>query len=530
MEIALTIYEIVSEVAFRIKEGVPIRLASVILLIFALHGVLPAQDQSGPQAFRKNALMYIPLVLPSTLDMQMLESFILMQKANSGEAPAEHELGLRYLLGRGFPADTEKAAYWIRKAADQGLPVAQYNFGILAMQGWGIRWNPFIAFRYYLKAAENDFPQADYVVGLIYTDNLLVERNWAAAYRWIKKAANLGMDEAKKVLQEMDARGLGHDADSTAASAEFAKHTKGRTAKRDTSFSLLFIDFHADTALAIPDSTLYREAYREIHSSDDESDPAADPATAIDSSAHSVFLEAARSCNPEALCLLGRCYEEGIGVPKDAVLAGEYYLRALHLDSYRAPVLLWKLMLSEQFERALEARTNKRDPDAMYVWSGLTSIGYSNLLSSKQAFELLQRAAREGHVPSIVELGLCYFTGRWTEQNRGRAVELWNAAASAGSVEAAVRLAAANVFGQIHTEEFSDALKYLRETSKKGSLISTVALGYCYENGLGMQKDTGEAYRIYYRSMRRGSETAFLALKRMYDELRPADKTFQVSD
>ena len=44
-----------------------------------------------------------------------------MEKANNGDASAQHELGIRYLLGRGFGVDTVKSAYWIQKAADRVL-------------------------------------------------------------------------------------------------------------------------------------------------------------------------------------------------------------------------------------------------------------------------------------------------------------------------------------------------------------------------------------------------------------------------
>jgi TPR repeat protein len=96
-------------------------------VIFHLH----AQEKKKSLAFRNYEALTIPFVLPSTLDYQLLEAFVLMQKANAGESAAQHELGLRYLFGKGFPADTVKAAFWIQKAASQNLPLAQYNLGIL---------------------------------------------------------------------------------------------------------------------------------------------------------------------------------------------------------------------------------------------------------------------------------------------------------------------------------------------------------------------------------------------------------------
>jgi TPR repeat protein len=243
-----------------------------------------------------------------------------------------------------------------------------------------------------------------------------------------------------------------------------------------------------------------------------------------------MFFSSATAGNPEALCLLGRCYERGLNVQRDIILAGVYYLRALHLDSYRALTLLWKLMVTDEFSRELELRSSKNDPDALYVWSGLTSIGFNKLLNEKQAFDLLQRAASAGHVPAMVELGLCYFTGRWAQKDHDKAIEFWSRASALGSLEAEIRLAAANVLGQIHTQELNTAFSILRATAKQGSLFSDLTLAYCYEKGIGLPQNKGEAYRIFHKALLRGSETAFRALRSMHDDIRPPDKEYQMPD
>jgi len=123
-----------------IKEKIcTVKIIAAVFLFF-VPWLLHAQEKEKPQAVRSYKIPTTPIVLPSTLDLQLLESFVLMQKANAGEAPAQHELGLRYLIGKGFPADTMKAAFWIQKAADQHLPLAKYNIGILLMNGRGLEW------------------------------------------------------------------------------------------------------------------------------------------------------------------------------------------------------------------------------------------------------------------------------------------------------------------------------------------------------------------------------------------------------
>ena len=501
-------------------------------MLSAIRCNLSAQEQKKPQAFRSYESVSVPLVLPSTLDLQLLEAFVLMQKANAGESPAQHELGLRYLFGKGFPADTAKAVYWIQKAADQHLPPAQFNLGILLMNGREIEWNPFKAFETFRAAAEQDNPEALYVMGLMYTEQLIVPRSWPKAYGFFKKASELGSDAAKLTKKEMERRGLDKTdtTNSVTAQKEHSNNNATRSAPIDTGFSLLFIDFHTDTTSTIEDTTLIHEAYQGIDTLSYATPAEKTTTVNMDSSVQSSLSQAAKSGNPEALCLLGRCYERGLNVRKDIILASVYYLRAFILNSNRAPALLWKLMNTEEFAHELEMRSSKNDPDALYTWSGLTSIGFSKLLNEKQAFDLLQRAASAGQVPAIVELGSCYFTGRWTQQNRDKAVELWNQASALGSLEADIRLATANILDQIHTQTLSAALAILRSTAKEGSLLSDLTLAHCYEKGIGLTQNKGEAYRIFHKSMLRGSETAFLALRSMHDEIRPSAQEFQMPD
>jgi TPR repeat protein len=504
-------------------------LIALLFLAFASNNDLLAQRKSSP-VFRNSETANIPLVLPSTLDFQLLEAFVLLQKANAGEPLAQHELGLRYLFGKGFPPDTAKAALWIRKAADQHLPIANYNLGILYMQGCGVPWNPFEAFKYFQAAAADEMPEAQYVLGLTYSENLVVPRNWPKVYEYIKASADQGFEAAKVVLGELRRRGLDSTSESrNVASSPDRSDTARNSKKAEPAFNLVYIDFHSDTTTTVADTTLIREAYRDIHaSSDDASNDA--PAARIDSTVKSQLSAAAAVGCPEALCVIGRCYEEGIGVPRDLVLAAVYYLQAMRLDSYRAPALLWKMMNTEEFSRLLGARSAVGDPAALYVWSGLTAVGFSKLLNEKQAFDLIQRAARAGHPPSMVDLGSCYFTGRWVQQDVNQAVEWWNRASLRGSIEADIRLAAANILGQVHTESPDSALSLLRSAAQEGSLLSDLAVGYCYEKGIVVRQNKGEAYNIYHKAMMRGSESAYRSIRRMCDELRPDEREFRLSD
>jgi TPR repeat protein len=504
-------------------------LTSLAVILTCASTTLRAQEQKKSPVYRNYEAASIPLVLPSTLDWQLLEAFVLMQKANAGEAPAQHELGIRYLFGKGYPCDTPKAAYWIQKAAQQKMALAQFNYGLLLMNGFGVEWNPFEAFKNFFAAGEKELPEALYVTGLQYAEDFVVPRNWKIAYRLFRKAADLGYNPAKATMKEMVQRGL--DTSDTKESVAPGKERPASPAPRSVTpkqntFNFLFLDFHKDTVTDVPDTTLIREAIEtktmeaptEVHDSSK---------VLLDSTARSEFMAIAEAGNPEALCVLGRCYEHGVGVPKNLLLAGVYYIQALHLDSYRAPALLWKLTIKEEFSKELEARTAKKDPEAQYVWAGLTYSGFSKLLNEKQAFEALERSAEKEFVPAMVDLGSCYMSGRWTLMDKEKAVAWWNRAVAKGNTEARIRLAAASIFEQAHALSIDSSLSILRTTAQQGSLYSELALAYCSEKGIGTKQNKGEAYRIFHRSFLRGSETALSALRRMHDEIRPANPEFQ---
>ncbi|KAK2192254.1 hypothetical protein NP493_36g06019 [Ridgeia piscesae] len=92
--------------------------------------------------------------------------------AKLGYAPAQHQVGQRYLHGAGVEKDHHIAMHWFKKAADQGHPHASYNVAVGHLQG-------------------------------IRTD--LLEPG--EAHRLIKHAAKNGVKQANQAMEEVCARG-----------------------------------------------------------------------------------------------------------------------------------------------------------------------------------------------------------------------------------------------------------------------------------------------------------------------------------
>ncbi len=467
-----------------------------------------------------------PRLEQSDATYQMWEGFRVLQQANAGDAVSQFELSIRFLAGRGFKADTTKAVYWTKRAAEKNHLLARFNLGIFQFNGWGMEWNPFESYRSFRYAAVRNIPEAQYALAQFLTENLVVPTNWSEAYRWVKLAADSGYAPARDALKEFARRGYGSDSSASGRKNESAAPSSG-------AIQLLFINFSSDTIKATPDSLLVDDLYKAATLTENvevrntaESLFVGNGRIEADSASFRRLLHFAEAGSPEALTLVGRCYEKGFRVDKNILAAATYYIRAIRLDSPRASRLLFSLIQESEFFPLLKTRVNGADADAEFVWSCLIALGLDRQLTDTQAFHLLGNASARNHAHAMVELGLCYYTGRWVKKDEGKALQSWRNAAAMGSKDAKVRLAIAKIRGRHRDNE--SALPELQRAADGGSVLAEFALGYCYETGSGVPKDKGKAVRLYRTSAQRGSQDAFRALQRMHDALRPNEKQFHL--
>lgn len=502
---------------------------------------LAQQDTTQSLAFKNNRPhRNSPYFYRPDLGYQIWQQFKLTKEANSGDVLAQHELGLRYLLGEGMMADTTKAVYWIGKAADQKLPSAMYNYAILLINGWGVNWDPFSAFKYFQGAAKAGMIQAQYVVGILYTDNLIVKRNLNHAYYWIKKSSDEGYEPAADVIKQIepkisltvvDSISKIEGEDNFIADKELDTEDQSNlTAPVD----LVFIDFDSigDTVTSISDSMLITDLNK----------------IGIDSllikmdadSVHNLvelttpenvkkLLELAENGSPEAQTIIGKLYEEGIYFRKDLITAAAYYFRALRIDSPKARYLLWQLSKSHNFSHIVQRKAKNDDAEAMFVWYGLNSVGFDNQLVIDDAINLLQKSANEDYIPAMIELGLNYYTGRFTIEDKAEGLQYWEDAASMGSAEARVRLITASLYDNLELADPKSIFEELKKASKNGSVLAQVALAYSYQNGIGTAPSKSETVNYYRMASQRGSQYAYRELQRLYDEIRPEETEFSLN-
>jgi len=507
------------------------------VLLFSI--IAMAQDTTESLAFKNNRPVRRPSIFyQPDLAYQLWQHFNLIRDANAGDAMAEHELGIRYLLGEGFPKDTVQGAYWIGKAAKQNLTGACYNYGILLNNGWGVAWNPFEAFNYFLEAANDEMPQAQYLIGLSFTDNLIVKRDWSKSYYWLKRSAGNGFTPAKDALTELLKRIPPSSIDTSDTSTNVTNSTFSKNNPDDkvlaSSSGLVFIDFNTvrDTLQQVTNRMILDDV---LHKGNDSLAKALnisfsnDSTFKFDKASLNLLEQYADNGSPEALTLIGKLYEIGIYFKKDLIKSSEYYVRAAKLDSPRAPYLLWNELHAKNYFQILKNSVKKNDPRAMFVWYGLFGLQFDNQITPQQAEKFLIKSASENFVPALNELGLNYYTGKIFKKDINKAVLIWTESEKLGSNEAKVQLSIIDLYQNNSGSESADNIKILTDYSDKGSVLAQASLGYCYETGIAVEKDFGTAAKYFRFAAQRGSQYAYTELKKMYDDIRPQTPEFNLN-
>ncbi len=507
----------------------------IIILFLSLYLFINAQDTTKSEAFRRN----LPegkssLNKPRYPSYPLLTGFVLQREANSGDPFAQHELGIRLLIGKGFAPDTTKAVYWIKKAADQNLTSAKFNLAIMYYNEIGVEWNPFKAYKNFKFAANAGMKEGEYAYGIYFTENFVVNKDLPRAIKWFKKSAQQNYEPAIKTLEDMKEQGYDINLADLLENDEITSDTNNfefadNSEIMDQEWEVDYFDFQKDTLSAEEERKVVEKLFSENKDALEKKLGLTDlrSVNAIeDTSSLGIIKFAAENGSPEALIISATAAENGIGMQRDLVLAAFRYLRAYRLGSQKAAFKLFQLVKDRSLFKSLKNKIDQGNPDAMYTYAGLVALGFDYSLTEEQAYELLEKAADKNHVYSIIEIGLSYFNGNLVEKDRQKAFEYWQRAADLGSREAKVRIAFAQISEDL--DNYSEQVNTLRIASNQGSVLAQAALAYCYENGIGVKQKKSMAARLYKQAAYRGSETAYNSLKSMYDELRPADEEFNI--
>jgi uncharacterized protein len=133
---------------------------------------------------------------PTDADRKLFEET--KTKAESGDGPAQYDLGCLYKSGRGVAQDAVAYQGWVRKSAEHGFAQAQTTLADLLSSSTNSPNNKAEAFAWLSKAADQDYTLAQFMLGFEYYrsrdyGNALIWLNKAADKRWYAADYQLGM-------------------------------------------------------------------------------------------------------------------------------------------------------------------------------------------------------------------------------------------------------------------------------------------------------------------------------------------------
>ncbi len=247
---------------------------------------------------------------------------------------------------------------------------------------------------------------------------------------------------------------------------------------------------------------------------------------------------------PEGEEAFARCYEEGIGTPRDPARAADGYLDAAEHGSVRAAYRLGKIMelrprLSEGrglpvfWLRIAEALGS---PDAAYR---LAVRGERYGLTDAERFFLLYTAGKAGHIRATRRLVRAYLLGKITEKDPGAARWFYRTLRRRGPLELVFRLflrdpearepqapslpdRAAGLYrlgsDAIAQNFCTTGLRLFLLSADGGSIEATCRAAASYHEGLGTPPDLDAAIALYLRAEEMGSAEAALQLGCIYEK------------
>jgi localization factor PodJL len=133
----------------------------------------------------------------------------LRNAAAAGDPAAAYEVAMRFMEGRGVPANLEEAAKWLERAASKGLVPAQFRYASMLEKGQGVRKDLGAAQNLYVAAAAKGHAKAMHNLAVLYAEGVDGKPDYANAVLWFRKAAEYGVADSQFNLALLVARGLG---------------------------------------------------------------------------------------------------------------------------------------------------------------------------------------------------------------------------------------------------------------------------------------------------------------------------------
>ncbi|KAJ3042561.1 hypothetical protein HDV00_007095 [Rhizophlyctis rosea] len=132
------------------------------------------------------------------------------------------------------------------------------------------------------------------------------------------------------------------------------------------------------------------------------------------------------------------------------------------------------------------------------------TLGTDGETNAVAAATWYRKAARQGHIISQHNIGVCYENGLGVEKNEKEAVNWYRKAAEQGYANAQSKLGNCYQKGKGVERNDKEAVKWYLKAAEQGDARGQFKLGICYYQGWGVQKDQTEAVKWFRRAADQG--------------------------
>lgn len=276
----------------------------------------------------------------------------LLQRAEHGDVEDLYELAVAYDKGRGVEQSDVKAFDYYKQAANNGLAKAQNTVGSFYELGRGVEKNIDLAVSWYRKAADQGYVLAQLNLGVIEYRN----QKYETARSWFEAAAEEGDVEAQSFLGTIYAKGQGVDVDLEKSLFWHEKSAQNGSAESQYALGQHYYSIQK-----------YEDAFAWYKKASDQG-----------------LIQAKHN--------LARMYENGQGVEKNLLRAGELYKA---IDDHSSEVTKDYLKKLEDYCAELSV------PSASDVEACLISAAASSLSSQRKLIDFYYKG--EGVKKDVIE-------------------------------------------------------------------------------------------------------------------------------
>ncbi len=425
-----------------------------------------------------------PFSICTKYESSLLDSIeIVTRGAESGDTILQNRLGVIYRDGINVDKDEVKAEYWFRKAMNLGYVDSMMNLANLLADRGDIEE----ARRIYTDAAdagnleayrlfrimdnrESDVDalqrleqlskdgniQATLILANCYSNGIFTMPNLNKSFKYYKEASDAGISSALLQVGIM------------------LRDGKGVRKESDPSFNYIMKAINGGSINAMMELA---NMYRTGNGVDMNPEKAAE-----------WYSKAALTGNSKAMISIGLMYRDGLGVIKDKVTSN-----------------MWLDVYSKQSRLK-----------TMYSLAALEKRNTNDTHSSEMYFKWNLRAAEEGFIPAMVEVGRSYRLGYGTKKDIEKAIEWMQRAAACSNSEAMVELGNIYSDGKNILPDLDKAFKYNATAANYNNHVGLFQLGLMYRDGIGVDVNQVEAERLFKMSSDAGNKLASRELKKLH--------------